>query len=262
MLSDNMARYSARTKISTVGGTGRGVVKNFILSTVAVLFLAVPCSAVVMTDTFDTLDRQFWDTHEYLAGLAADPVAGTGSVLRLSQSAVLSHAFNQSMYGSVSFDIFCPAQEPHHDVSIWAGPESLYARPISFYDISQRYIYDAGYTTRGGACETIDPVLLDMTIWHTYLMVFDETATSAYIDGLLIGRSTYGGGFDTLRVSANIHGAQGYIDNFRYSSTMDHPSPVPEPSSLILLCLGFTGLIGRIVKRSSGGGVLRHAFVK
>lgn len=217
--------------------------KNVILSTVAVLLLVVPCSSVVMTDTFDTLDRQFWDTHLYLAGLASDPVTDTGSVLRLSQGTILSHTFTRSTYGSISFDIFSPPQEPNNRVRLWCGPETLNACQTSFYNP----IYVPSYTS-AGTCDLIDSVTLDMTCWHTYLMVFDEAATSAYIDDILIGRSTYAGGFDTIIVDASFRGAKGYVDNFRYSSTRDHPSAVPESPSILLLCLGLSGLIGRIFR--------------
>lgn len=231
--------------------------KKILLSAAAVLLWVVPCSAVVMTDTFDTIDRQFWDTHLYLSTLTADPVTDTGSVLRLRQGSVLSHDFGKNMYGSVSFDIFCPVSEPKQRVSLWAGPESLNAWTIGFSDPSVRNTFDAFYRSSTNDYAVQDAMLLDMTRWHSYQMIFDEAATSAYIDDILIGRSSYGGGFDTLHVGASIYASSGYIDNFRYSSTMDYPSAVPEPSSLIFLCLGLAGFIGKIVRRHPRGGALR-----
>lgn len=216
-----------------------------ILSAAVLLSLTVSCSAVVITDTFDTLDRQFWNTHLYLSTLTADPVIDAGSVLCMRQSAALAHDFGMNMYGSVSFDILCPASEPKQRVSLMFGQESLRADPVGFFNPLTRGIYTFSYSSSTGDSDMNSTLLLDMTRWHTYTMIFDETATSAYIDDILLGSSSYGGGFNTLYVNANIYGSSGFIDNFRYSSVMDYPSAVPEPASLALALLGLGTLLVR-----------------
>jgi hypothetical protein len=72
-------------------------------------------------------------------------------------------------------------------------------------------------------------------------MVFTQTGTAGFVDGNLVGASSYSGGFDSLYFIHD-NSMHGYVDNFNIS-------PVPEPATYVLLGSGLLGLIGIARKR-------------
>lgn len=207
---------------------------------VALLVLSIHarCFALTIFDSFDTLDRSFWDFGLHGGGVSTDPITGTGSVLHVRAGNPIEHAFDGIQYGTVSLDIYVPYQEPDTMLQFSAGSESLRARRVAFYqDPFLVELCDAEFNT---------VPRIDMQYWHNYSMVLTETGTVAYVDGNLVGASSYSGGFDSVSFYCGSAAHGGYIDNFQY---MPAYSPVPEPETYMLLGSGLLGMIVLARKR-------------
>jgi hypothetical protein len=193
----------------------------------------------VISDTFDTLDPVFWNPDISHSAIVADPITGTGSVLRIQDSAGgaghINHVFDETMYGTLSLDVYSPIYSPNQALTFRTDSDYVGALAISGSQISPLYGIFSEDTNVGG--------VLDMSGWHNYAMVIDGTNASSYIDGVLYGTMSNTGGINNVSFSCTNAGYV-YVDNFNFT-----PAEVPEPSSFFLFGSGLLGMIGYMVRK-------------
>lgn len=115
-----------------------------------------------------------------------------------------------------------------------------------------------GYATFGLADSNMGAVPVTFDAWNQYSMVFDfsNDTEAAYINGILIGSSSFvtPGATDLTdtQIGYNFKNGRasdkGYFDNLSITATAV-PAPVPEPADLSLLACGLLAGLGAFRRR-------------
>lgn len=208
-----------------------------------VCLLCTPCSALVITDSFDFLNAGFWnlDTTGSRATLTTDPVTGEGSVLQIRGSSFY-HEFEDQIQGLVSLDMYLkPFGGPHQFERLVVGSASIF---IAGSPSGTTLFYPNGNVH-------LDPI--EIPAWHTFSIAVQGSTASTYIDNILYDEFALEGPATRVSVhsyySSRYYGPM-YVDNFKYIQT---PAVVPEPSTWVLIGFGLLFMSGYYVKKRTGG---------
>ncbi len=201
-----------------------------------------------------------WSTSVYSPTVPLTGAANSGS-LRFAgggEYVNLSNANNLNLGTSFTVEFFFRAE----DLSV---PNGMFA--FSVGSILGSAIDDAVFATYLQGTLNIAPnnlVLLDH--WQHYALVKRPGEYSIYIDGILQFNGTLPSGTDGpyfffgTDISGDREigeGFRGYIDEFRISDTAFTPDQfliAPEPSTLVLVLLGFSGVCGRRLLETKAAG--------
>jgi hypothetical protein len=213
-----------------------------------------PTYAEVFYDDFNALNS-FWTLSPGGdINFVADPMATHPACLQAGPSTSLSHQFSTIMSGRISFRVY----EAENDPLLWSFI-ALNTKDGSFSEIGKTNdlpeeidpyysskIYDT-YSTWD-----IDPVTnetvyypvkppytfknLPAAGWHFFEMMYDPGMTRFFIDGQLTNYIAENRGVDEIGFNFQSGTGYKYIDDFSYDlAPLDPSSPVPEPSTLLLL---------------------------
>jgi hypothetical protein len=191
-------------------------------------------------DSINASEASFWNLDVNNTAIVTNPVTGTGSVLQLNGNGggiSMYHTFNAPMYGTVSMDLYMQPQ---------GGPHQYEEMMLDNVNIAAKAVQTTAgtpvqYSANGNTA--VQP--LDMSGWHTFSISLNGMVANTYIDGVLYGTTALNAGFRTVDIAFWDVCNDAYVSNFNYSPI----TPVPEPSTWVLLSVGLLVMGGFIARK-------------